>query len=158
MWHFFSPSPRHLVYREPAAELQRVLTREPDTSRTGVCGVKLLRRGWGGEETRRAFLLRKSPCFCATLTLQLLEERMSEPNLCSESIKARPSRFACKKSSLFYSFFFLQQACNEIVGGNSICLQALIIYLICHHLVCQWPNLLGLHFLVFTPTRAQAPG
>lgn len=76
---------------------------------------------------------------------------MSVSNLHSLSIKARPSCFAYKAP-------FLQQACNIIVWGNLICLQALNIYVICHHLVCQWLNLLGLHFLVFTPTRAQAPG
>lgn len=58
------------------------------------------------------------------------------------------------------SFFF--PLCSEHVTAlfvaTAFVLKALIIYVICHHLVCHWLNLLGLHFLVFTPTRAQALG
>lgn len=54
-------------------------------------------------------------------------------------------------------FFFAHKA--KACCVNSMCLRRIfIIYVICHHLVCHWLNLLGLHLLVFTPSRAQAPG
>lgn len=88
-------------------------------------------------------------CFCVTLTTPG-RTKCHCPTCTACRYKARPLCFACKTL-----FFFLQQACYRIV---SVCLQILIIYVISYHLVCQWLNLLGLHFLVFTPTRAQAPG
>lgn len=74
------------------------------------------------------------------------------PNLISYSIKSRPSCCLCEAISE------TSMQLNSIICVKSICLQALIIYVVCHHLVCHWLGLLGLHFLRFTPTRAQAPG
>lgn len=116
----------------------QVLTRKPSTRCTSVCSVGLHLRHI------------ETTVFCRQKTLflcwQLLEEYMSMPNLHSYSIKSRPLCSVCKAIS------------ETSMQLNSIICVCKIIYVVCHHLVCHWLGLLGLHFLRFTPTRAQAPG
>lgn len=110
----------------------QVLTRKPNTSWTSVSnlsGSTVVHLLSSAVVLYNSDNSARNKCHCST---------------CPPSMSSLESPFCTRETS------------DEFGSGAS--LQTSIIYVIRHHLVCQRFNLFGLHFVVFTPTRAQAPG